>query len=172
MDERDLGTRARPVGSAQRVFRNAVAFAAGKMAGRGDSPRHSLLRCMSYLDSLLLAPLMDVLTSWPPRSPTARQRAPRLTVAELGGVSRGNGKTHSRSRVARGARRGRSDQRERTGPSELLRPAISRRQASRGRRSADSVRPEGLEQILSANEAGLSAKDIATKMPASATRRR
>ena len=122
---------------------------------------------MSYLDSLLssIDRRLDELAAEIDRLEAARTA---LDSFEVGAVSSRNGTTQSRSR-----RVGPPKPVEPSGEERAVRVAASREltpQASRGRRSPSggagrspigSLRREGLEQILSANEAGLSAKDIA-----------
>ena len=141
------------------VFRNAVAFAAFLMAGAATVRAVAYSRCMSYLDSLLssLDGRLDELAAEIARLEAARTA---LDSSELGAVSRRNGKTHSRPRGVGPPRPVKPAGKEPAVGVAAARELTS--QASRGRRSASSRQPEGLEQILSANEAGLSAKDIAT----------
>jgi hypothetical protein len=119
---------------------------------------------MPYLDSLLssIERRLDELAAEIDRLEEARTA---LDSAEVGAASSPNGTTHPRSR-----RVGRPKPVEPSGKERPVRATGLAPQASRGRRSASggagrssagSLRREGVEQILSANEAGLSTNDIA-----------
>jgi hypothetical protein len=122
---------------------------------------------MSFLDSLLssIDKRLDGLAAEIDQLEAARAA---LESSEAGAASSGNGATRSRSRRVRPPKPVESSGEERAGGVDAAReraPQASRRRRAAsggaGRSPVGSLRREDLEQILSANEAGLSAKDIA-----------
>ncbi len=125
---------------------------------------------MSFLDSLLssIDKRLDGLAAEIDQLEAARTA---LDSSEAGAVSSGDGATGSRSRRGRPPKPVKPDEpsgEERAARVDAARertPRASRRRRSAsggaGRSPVGSLGREDLEQILSANEAGLSAKDIA-----------